>query len=157
ATVSHELRTPLNAFINLPEGLLDRFAQVRVASCESCHSRWELEEKETLQPDTLCSRCHASGSLKETADWRFRGDQSLLVDSLDRISRAGRSMLLLINDVLDFSKLQAGQVQLHVADVLVRPLILEVLEMLEPVAQKADVALRFDAPPPDAAAGELRL
>ena len=50
-------------------------------------------------------------------------------DTLGRIQRSQRHLLGLINDVLNFAKLEAGRVEFHLADVPV----IEVLDRLEPL------------------------
>jgi signal transduction histidine kinase len=60
---------------------------------------------------------------------------------ISRIQRSQRHLLGLINDVLNFAKLEAGHIEYHVTDVVVR----EVIDSLEPLVapQLGARALRF--------------
>jgi PAS domain S-box-containing protein len=58
------------------------------------------------------------------------------VEPLDRVQRAARHLLALINDVLDLSKIEAGRMELHIESFLVAPLINDVVKTVEPMATK---------------------
>ena len=70
--------------------------------------------------------------LQESA--RDDGLTKMLRDA-DRIHGAGRHLLALINDILDVSKIEAGQMHLHVEDVELRPLLDELVATLQPVIE----------------------
>ena len=59
-----------------------------------------------------------------------------VVPDLKKIHTAGRHLLQLINDVLDMSKIQAGRLELTLADVGVTAVVREVVETVAPVAHK---------------------
>ena len=56
-------------------------------------------------------------------------------EALERIMRSQRRLLALVNDVLSFARLDAGQTRLEPADVPVDELVLEVGVMMEPQLQ----------------------
>ena len=58
------------------------------------------------------------------------------IEPLDRVLRAARHLLALINDVLDLSKIEAGRMELHIETFLVAPLINDVVKTIEPTAEK---------------------
>ena len=60
---------------------------------------------------------------------------------LHRIKRSGRHLLSLINEVLDFAKLEAGQIQFQFADVAVTDVLAELHPLVEP--QISAKGLRF--------------
>ena len=62
---------------------------------------------------------------------------------LDRIQQNGRHLLGLINDVLDLSKIEAGQLTLSLADYSMRALVLDVVSATEGLA--SDKNLTFEA------------
>ncbi|MCB9673191.1 MAG: hypothetical protein H6734_27245, partial [Alphaproteobacteria bacterium] len=63
-------------------------------------------------------------------------------DDLQRIHRASRHLLALINDLLDLSKIDAGKMQYDLRDVAVGPIVEDVLDTLRPVAAEQGNALR---------------
>lgn len=56
----------------------------------------------------------------------------------------GQQLLELISGLLDLSKMESGPLALRKADVDVRPLVLDVLQTLAPMARRKGVALRAD-------------
>ncbi len=145
ANTSHELRTPLNAIINLPEGLLDYFEPYPVAVCGTCQARFELEEGEDLAaPGLECPDCNARGTLQADMDWRcVRGGE--VVKGLRRLGTSGKHLLRVVNDVLDFSKLEAGKMKLSPERISLTVFFAELLSTLEPLAKEK--GLRLDVQP----------
>ncbi len=68
-------------------------------------------------------------------------------DVLDRVQRNGRHLLGLINDVLDLSKIEAGQLTLSLADYSLRSVIQSVFSAIEPLASEKKIALKVDVAP----------
>jgi signal transduction histidine kinase len=65
---------------------------------------------------------------------------------LERIQQNGRHLLGLINDVLDLSKIEAGQLTLAPVDYSMRELVLDVVSATEALAAEKKLALEVDAP-----------
>src|SRR5262249_46845963 len=59
------------------------------------------------------------------------------VEPLDRVLRAARHLLALINDILDLSKIEAGRMELHLESFPLAPLIEDVVKTMEPLANKS--------------------
>ncbi|SPF33344.1 putative Histidine kinase [Candidatus Sulfopaludibacter sp. SbA4] len=59
-----------------------------------------------------------------------------LHDDLSRIERAGGLLLNLVNQVLDYSKAEAGKIELHPETFHVRPVIQDVIATVQPLAAK---------------------
>ena len=80
-------------------------------------------------------------------------------DVLDRIQQAGRHLLGLINDVLDLSKIEAGQLVLSLADYSMADVVQTVALAVEPLASAKGLALRVEIPEdiPAGRGDELRL
>lgn len=64
-------------------------------------------------------------------------------ESIDHISRAGRNLLELINEVLDIARLDAGRVQFIMESVDVLELLREAITFSSPVAAKKNITLRL--------------
>jgi signal transduction histidine kinase len=67
-------------------------------------------------------------------------------DVLERIQQNGRHLLGLINDVLDLSKIEAGQLILSPVDYAMRELVLDVTSATEALAADKQLALEVDVP-----------
>jgi signal transduction histidine kinase len=65
---------------------------------------------------------------------------------LERIQQNGRHLLGLINDVLDLSKIEAGQLTLSPVDYSMRELVLDVVSATEALAAEKKLALEIDVP-----------
>lgn len=63
---------------------------------------------------------------------------------IGRIARASQSLLSIVNDVLDFSKLEAGQYELHAEACDPREVCHEALLMFAPLAQEKGISLDFE-------------
>jgi GAF domain-containing protein/CheY-like chemotaxis protein len=57
-------------------------------------------------------------------------------EPLERVLRAARHLLALINDILDLSKIEAGRMELHLESFPLAPLIQDVMNTIEPLAKK---------------------
>ncbi len=60
---------------------------------------------------------------------------------------ASKSLLDLINDILDYSKIEAGRIDLHLEEVNLAELCIEGLELLAPTARQKGIHLAYDIPP----------
>ncbi len=60
------------------------------------------------------------------------GDEDL-IEPLQRISRAGKHLLKLINDILDLSKIEAGKMELHVEKFDLASVVRECVDMAQPL------------------------
>jgi signal transduction histidine kinase/HAMP domain-containing protein len=65
---------------------------------------------------------------------------------LERVQQNGRHLLGLINDVLDLSKIEAGQLTLSPVDYSMRELVLDVVSATEALAAEKQLALEIDVP-----------
>jgi signal transduction histidine kinase/CheY-like chemotaxis protein len=69
------------------------------------------------------------------------------LEPLDRVLRAARHLLALINDILDLSKIEAGRMELHLESFPLVPLIEDVAKTVEPMATKNANRIIVDCPP----------
>jgi signal transduction histidine kinase/CheY-like chemotaxis protein len=70
---------------------------------------------------------------------------------MGQIHTSGKHLLGLINDILDLSKVEAGQMDLRLETVKVEPVVDQVLSTIEPLAAQKRIKIRAEA----AAAGEV--
>lgn len=89
----------------------------------------EDESRETLSEDE-----------RRTLDRRAR--------YLDNIITAGRSLLEMINELLDMARLEAGRIDLHVEPMNVAETCDGLLALIRPQAERKGVELRLELPPP---------
>jgi len=68
-------------------------------------------------------------------------------ETMGRIERSGRHLLALINDVLDLSKIEAGQLTLSLADYSLAEIVNTVVTAMEPLAAEKGLALRVALDP----------
>ena len=66
------------------------------------------------------------------------------LEHIERVVRNGRQLLRLINDALEFSRCEAGQMVLHLKPTNVRALTRSVLEVAQPLATAAGLHLIVD-------------
>jgi signal transduction histidine kinase len=67
---------------------------------------------------------------------------------LERAQRSTRTLLHLVNDVLDLSKLQAGKLELVVVPTRMRAIVEEALATIEPLAAARRIAVEVEPWPP---------
>ncbi len=78
---------------------------------------------------------------------RIYGDvPDKIADALSRIDASGRHLLALINDVLDLSKIEAGQLKLSVKPFGIRELVREVVAAMLPLAEAKGLRLTASVP-----------
>jgi signal transduction histidine kinase/ActR/RegA family two-component response regulator len=148
ANTSHELRTPLNAIINIPQGLLEQFHEVGRVRCPACDARFELEPGEAApSPDAPCPDCGAPG-LAAAPSLRMDLAPEETRRLLSSIVRSGTHLLSVVNDILDYSKLEAGRVVLHREPVATEALLEDLRLAMGPVAERAGVRLAIECAAP---------
>ena len=81
--------------------------------------------------------------LKEEAE--DLGDEDY-IEPLDRVGRAGKHLLDLINDILDLSKIEAGRIELHYENVDIAAMISDVATTSQTLADKNGNKLVIDCP-----------
>ena len=142
ANVSHELRTPLNVIVNMPEGLLDEFRYT--ARCTACNTRFVLDDGETVTPATGCLECGTAGSLVASPGIEHIGDPGAARDHISAVYRAAKHLLAVVDDLLDFNKLESGNVKLDIESIAISDLFGEVERSMRPVAASSGVEFHVE-------------
>ena len=68
-------------------------------------------------------------------------------EPLDRVVRAARHLLALINDILDLSKIEAGRMDLHLEAVAIAPVVQDVVDTVGTLVAKNGNTVRVECPP----------
>jgi GAF domain-containing protein len=78
---------------------------------------------------------------------------------MERVQSNGKHLLGLINDVLDLSKIEAGQLVLSIQDYSIKDVVHGVYSAVEPLANNKKLAFKIDVPPnlPPARGDDRRL
>ena len=153
ANVSHELRTPLNAIINMPRALLKDYNTMLLWHCNACGKNFELDPEsqgDLAQQHESCPNCQTTLFLQTRAF--FKGDPSQHYHFLQRTLQSATHLLAVVTDVLDFSKLDAGKMEVNVADVDISRTLEDVRDIVTPLSAERGVTLHF--PPSAAFAGQ---
>lgn len=120
---------PLN--ISMLRALLDK-ARKEVDRANSVKSQFLANMSHEIRTP-LNAVLGYSEMLKEDAEaMKLDG----FVKDLDRIHNAGSHLLVLINDVLDLSKIESGRIEINYEDVDIKHLVDEIVETTEPLVNK---------------------
>ncbi len=143
ATMSHELRTPLNAIINVPQGLLRDFPEHTGAVCNHCQARYLLEDGDVLDASTVCDECQSKGTLVAQMTTKYVGSPAQTAHFLRRIERSGQNLLQMVNGVLDYSKMQAGRLELELNELDLAGLLTEAVDELSGIAASRGITIEL--------------
>ena len=149
--------------------LLQTFAAQSVIAIQNARLFLEIEEKgrqlETASKHKSQFLANMSHELRTPLN-AILGYTELILDQiygempeqirgvLERVQSNGRHLLGLINDVLDLSKIEAGQLVLSLSDYSLTDLVHGVCTAVEPLAAEKKLAFKVELParhPPDAA------
>jgi signal transduction histidine kinase/CheY-like chemotaxis protein len=125
--------------------LVDRLAEARDVAMEAtvAKSRFLANMSHELRTP-LNAVIGITEMLMEDAE--DSGDQGAR-EPLERIARAGKHLLQLINEVLDLSKIEAGKLEMNYEPVVLASLVGDVVGEAEPLAAKNGNRLVVDCPP----------
>jgi signal transduction histidine kinase/HAMP domain-containing protein len=143
-------------------GLLETFAAQSVVAVQNARLFHEIEEKgrelEIASRHKSQFLANMSHELRTPLN-AILGYTELILDNiygevpdrarsvLDRVQSNGRHLLGLINDVLDLSKIEAGQLTLSLADYSLQSVIETVHIAVESLATAKQLALKVEIPP----------
>jgi signal transduction histidine kinase len=112
----------------------------------------ELEKANRLKSEFLASMSHEL----RTPINALIGYTALILDriygevndrqneALQRIQASAQHLLILINDILDLARIEAGRMPLHLEELELRQLLLEVTSQIEPLFKKKGLTFSWD-------------
>ena len=104
----------------------------------------ELARANRLKSEFLASMSHelrtplnaVLGHTSLLLDRLFGDVTAQQIDSLERIRAAGQHLQALIDDILDLAKIEAGKMPLHLEEIPLREVVIEVAQQIEPMVRK---------------------
>jgi signal transduction histidine kinase/CheY-like chemotaxis protein/HAMP domain-containing protein len=125
--------------------LVDRLAEARDAAMEAtvAKSRFLANMSHELRTPLNAVIGITEMLMEDAEDAGDRGSR----EPLERIARAGKHLLQLINEVLDLSKIEAGKLEMNYESVALASLVGDVAGEAEPLAAKNGNRLVVDCPP----------
>ncbi len=129
--------------------------RVEARTLELRQANQELENASRMKDEFLAAMSHelrtplnAILGLSEAMREEIYGDlDERMHRPLTLIGESGHHLLELINDILDVSKIEAGQLQLHKSTIGVRTVCEASLSMVRQAAKNKGIRLRFDFDP----------
>lgn len=77
-----------------------------------------------------------SEMLQEENQYEEPLDREMLTEDLNRITRSGKHLLGLINEILDISRINSGKLEMHITEFGVKELVKDVTDMIKPLVDK---------------------
>ncbi len=116
----------------------------------------ELKAAENMKNDFISSVSHelrtpltAIRGWGETAKMSIGTDGELVEKGLDVVLSEAERLSGLVEELLDFSRMQSGRMQVSTEPLAVAPILREVVDMYEELAEKQGVSLEFFPPKED--------
>jgi signal transduction histidine kinase len=124
----------------LNEQLQDNATELEMQAEALEASRAEAEQANRAKSDFLATMSHELrtplNAIGGYADLLLEGIRGELTpqqrSDIERMKRSGQHLLGLINDILNFAKLEAGRVEFHVDDIPVTPLLQSLEDLVRP-------------------------
>jgi GAF domain-containing protein len=154
-------RTTVRPFTNAQIALVSTFADQAVIAIENVRLFDEIQDKSRQLEEASQHKSRFLANMSHelrTPLNAILGYTELIQDSvygeppekmrsvLERIQRNGKHLLGLINDVLDLSKIEAGQLVLNLDDYSIRDVVLGVYSAVEPLAVNKNLAFKVEMP-----------
>jgi len=135
-------------------GISEDITEARIAQEALLRAQGEAERANRAKSQFLASMSHElrtplnailgfSELLSDDTNDKF--DKGTRRRFLDQIHSSGQHLLQLINDILDLSKVEAGQMELHLQSVELGELIQEVRASIEPLARSKAIVLNTES------------
>ncbi len=149
------------------------FGNLAAAKLEQVHLAQELEQRRNLERDLAVAQAArlATTNFLANLSHEIRSPLSailglteltleeplpgMLEQRFRRIERASRTMLGLLNDVLDLAKVESGHLELEARPFEVSEILTTLSDLFEDQARQKGVVLQIEAPPPGRFLGDV--
>jgi signal transduction histidine kinase/DNA-binding response OmpR family regulator len=129
---------------NLANAVEERTAQLAASMAQAKQARSDAEEANSAKSQFLANMSHElrtplnaiigySEMLREEAE---DAEQGQFIGDIDKITTAGRHLLMLVNDILDLSRIEAGKVEIYLEPIDLNREIGEVASTVQPLMRK---------------------
>ena len=155
-------RTIVKSFTDKEVALAETFADQAVIAIENVRLFDEIQDKSRQLAEASQHKSQFLANMSHelrTPLNAILGYTELIIDGiygetpekaqavLKRVESNGRHLLGLINDVLDLSKIEAGQLKLSLADYSIKDVVYNVVSAVEPLATKKKLNFKVDVRP----------
>ncbi len=148
----HELNTLTENFNIMSKQINEAFINMKQLTIIQNKQKKDLEEANKYKNDFLANMSHELktplNSINVISSVMMKNRKNELspehVKNLKVINNCGNDLLYLINDVLDISKLEAGEVTLNMQQIDLEALMYSIKDMFEPQVQQKKLNLIFE-------------
>ncbi len=140
-TMAHEVAAREQ---NLANAVEERTAQLAASMAQAKQARSDAEDANSAKSQFLANMSHElrtplnaiigySEMLREEAE---DAEQPQFIGDIDKITSAGRHLLMLVNDILDLSRIEAGKVEIYLEPIDLNREVAEVASTVQPLMRK---------------------
>ncbi len=140
---AHEEQEKINRSLDIRLGEL---AETNVALYESNRLKTEFLANVTHELRTPLVSIIGFAELLRDAWENPSADRKRLARYSENILTSGRSLLEIINDLLDIARIEAGKLELHVTQFSLTDLCRDLIDFVQPLADKRNQRLRLELP-----------